>query len=91
MGLKRPGTRSSFQLLITSFWACAMLITLLGGHAVAGYLIIASFQGNDGIKTLTGLSGLNAWIFWVWMLAGIVLDGWIFYNIRKDRRKALER
>jgi len=91
MRLKRPGTRSTFQLLVTSFWAGAMLLILLGGHIIAGYLILASFEGNKGMKILTDLSGLHAWTFWAWMLAAIGLDGWIFYNIREDRKKALER
>jgi len=91
MGLKQPGTRSNIQLLITGFWACAMIAILLGGHAIAGYLILAFLQGNAGMQTLTGLSGLHAWVFWIWMLAGMGLDGWIFYNIRRDRKKALER
>lgn len=91
MGLKRPGRRSNLQLLITGFWACAMTLVLLGGHIIAAYLMFTSFQGNVGIKILTEMTGLDAWMFWVWMFAAIVLDGWIFYNIRKDRKKALER
>jgi len=91
MALKPPGSRSNIQLLITGFWASAMLLILLGGHIIAGYLILASFLDGDGMKNVTKFTGLHDWMIWVWILAGIGLDGWIFHNIRKDRKKALER
>jgi len=91
MALKPPGSRSNVQLLITGFWASAMLLVLLGGHIIAGYLILASFQAGEGMKTVTEFTGLNEWMIWIWMLAGVGVDGWIVYNIREDRRKALER
>jgi len=91
MALKRPGSRSNVQLLITAFWAGAMLLILLGGHIIAGYLVLASFQDGDGIKSVTEFTGLHEWLVWVWILAAIGVDGWIFYNIRKDRKKVLER
>jgi len=50
MALKQPGSRSNVQLLITGFWASAMLVVLLGGHIIAGYLILASLQDGEGMK-----------------------------------------
>lgn len=91
MALKQPGSRSNIQLLITAFWAGAMLLILLGGHIIAGYLILASFFDGEGMKQVIEFTGLQEWLIWIWMLAGIGLDGWIFHNIRKDRKKALKR
>jgi len=91
MALKRPGSRSNVQLLITAFWAGTMLLILLGGHIIAGYLILASFQDGECMKKVTEFTGLYEWLIWVWILAGVGLDGWIFHNIREDRKKALER
>ena len=91
MALKQPGSRSNIQLLITGFWAGGMLLILLGGHIIAAYLILASFFDWEGMKKVTEFTGLHGWLIWIWILAGIGLDGWIIYNIREDRRKALER
>jgi len=91
MALKPPGSRSNIQLLITGFWAGAMLLILLGGHVIAGYLILASFFAGGDMNNVTEFTGLREWMIWIWILAGIGLDGWIFHNIRKDRKKVLER
>jgi len=91
MALKTPGSRSNIQLLVTGFWAGAMLLILLGGHIIAGYLILASLLDWNGMKNVTEFTGLHEWLIWVWILAAVGVDGWIFYNIREDRRKALER
>jgi len=87
MALKSPGTRSNLQLLITTSWAAAMLLILLGGHIIAGYLALASFQDEDGMKKIIESTGLYEWVIQAWILAAIGLDAWIFHHIRKDRKK----
>jgi len=91
MAFKPPGSRSNISLLVTTFWAGLLLLILIGGHIIAGYLILAAFLDKEGMKAVTEFTGLSGWIIWLWMLAAFGLDGWIAYNIRQNRRKALER
>lgn len=91
MALKPPGTRSNLQLVVTLAWTGVMLVGLIGGHVIIGWLILSAVFGGSGMKGVLALTHLPAWGVWLWILAAIALDGWIAWHIRQDRKKALER
>jgi hypothetical protein len=91
MALKPPGSRSNLQLLVTLAWTAAMLVGLIGGHVIIGWLILSPLIGGSGMKGVLGLTHLPAWGVWLWMLAALALDAWIVWHIRQERKEALRR
>ncbi len=46
MALKPPGTRSNLQLVVTLAWTGVMLVGLIGGHVIIGWLILSAVFGR---------------------------------------------
>jgi hypothetical protein len=89
--LKRPGSRSNLTLLISATGTIFLLAVLLGGHIILAYLILANFTDAEGMKAVEAFTGLPPIVIWLWVIAGLGIDAWIAHNIRKERKKALQR
>lgn len=91
MGLRRAGSRSNATLLTSGGLAIALLVILIGGHVILGYLILSSFFGNGNMGTITTHTSIPTWVLWLMVLGAIAMDGWILYSVRKARKQATER
>jgi hypothetical protein len=91
MGLKRAGSTSNVTFFITAFWALLMIAVLVSGHLVLGFLAYAKITGSGGIDEIAKFTDMPTWTLWLSIVAALVLDGWIVFHDRKDRKKALKR
>lgn len=91
MALRRPGSASRITFLTTAFAALVMVVVLIGGHLVLGFLAYSKITGGAGMEEIAKFTGLPAWSLWLSIIAAIALDVWILYHQRQDRLKALRR
>lgn len=91
MGVRTPGSRSNLTLLSSAGLAIIALAILIGGHVILIYLIYSSMFGHGSMKNIMTSSGMPGWLLWLVVLGAIAMDAWIFYSIRRDRKKANER
>ena len=91
MALRPPGSRSNIDLLIFGALAMVQVILLIGGHVLVGYVLLENFGIGKGMADASKLTGLPVGALWLLIAATLVMDGWIFYHKRLERKKALQR
>lgn len=92
MGLRPPGSRSTFTLLISGFWTLLALLILIGGHLALALLIYMKFFGQGGnMAHLAKFTGIPPGIIWLVIVAALALDIWIAVSSKHDREKKLRR
>lgn len=92
MALKRPGSASNLTFFITAFWTLVMVIVLVAGHLVLGFLLYGKITGSGGgMEEIANFTAQPAWLLWLSVVAALALDGWIIYHHRKMRKEALRR
>lgn len=91
MALRRPGTRSNASLLSSGALTIVLLIILIGGHVILGYLVLASIFGHGGLKAVAAHTGIPAWVLVLLVLGAIAMDIWIFHSVRQARIRKRQR
>ena len=91
MALQRPGSRSNISLLSSGTFSILLLVILIGGHVVLGYLVLSAILGDGGLKTIATHTDIPTWVLVLMVVGAILMDVWIFYSVRKARQRRLER
>lgn len=91
MAIKTPGSRSNISLLSSGAWSILLLVILIGGHLVLGYLVLSSMLGDGGLKTISTDTDIPTWVLVLMVAGAILMDIWIFQSVRKARQRRLER
>ena len=91
MNYKSAGRSSSLQLLLSGSWSLFLLASLIGGHIILLFVVYGWLVDESGLGIVMKSTGLPAWFLVLWILSGLGMDGWITHNVRKDRKKAMER
>jgi hypothetical protein len=91
MAIRRPGTSSNVSLLSSGAWSILLLIILIGGHVVLGWLVLSAIFGNGGLKTIATHTDIPDWVLVLLVLGAITMDAWIFHSVRQARKRRLQR
>jgi len=91
MALKQPGTRSNATFLVSGTWALSMIVILVAGHLVLGFLVYAKFTGEGGMEEIASFTSIPEWALWLSIIAALAMDGWIIYSQQQERLKANKR
>ncbi|HXH64014.1 MAG TPA: hypothetical protein VNH42_00735 [Mariprofundaceae bacterium] len=78
-------------MLSSGTFSILLLVILIGGHVVLGYLVLSAILGDGGLKTIATHTDIPTWVLVLMVVGAILMDVWIFYSVRKARQRRLER
>jgi divalent metal cation (Fe/Co/Zn/Cd) transporter len=87
MAIKQPGTQSNVSLLSSGVLAIILLIILIGGHVILGYLVLSSIFGDGGLKSIATDTAIPTWGLVLMVVGAVIMDAWIFYSMRQARKR----
>ncbi len=91
MALKPPGSRSNLALLVSALWTSVMLVLVVGGNGVLVVIVLGWFGIGGGLEMLAEQTMWPHWTLVALAVLGVIVDGWIFWHHRMQRKRALER
>lgn len=89
--MRRPGSRSNIQLLVSAAFTALQLVLLIGGHVMLVLWCWSLWRGSGGMDALAAFFDLPAWLLWLLVAAALSLDTWIAHHARRQRREVLRR
>lgn len=91
MALRPPGSRSNVDLLVFGAFAMVQVLLLIFGHVLVGYVLLGNFGIGKGMADVVEATDLPAGALWLLIAATLIMDAWILYHRRQERKKIMER